>query len=56
MTERDAAVHAAGALLARLLDDHRQVDLLPVLQPLLDRPPACTEPRDLDEAGDLTHG
>src|SRR5206468_11592988 len=55
MTERDAAVHAAGALLLELRGGPREHDLLPVPQPFLDRPVRLLVPPELDEPRNLPH-
>src|SRR6059036_2236267 len=55
VAEGDAAVHAARALLAEVLDRKRKVDLFPVAQPLGDRPRRKLLALDLQEAGGLTH-
>ena len=55
VAERDAAVHAARALLAHLLGREVLVDLLPVEHPHRDRPPLRQLPVVLHESGRLTH-
>src|SRR5262249_53333203 len=55
VTERDAAVHAAGALLLQCLGRPRQHDLLPVAHAFGDRPIRLFVPLELDEARYLAH-
>src|SRR5262249_44772904 len=55
VTIRDAAVHAARRLVARLLLGERQHELLPVAHALLDRRIVAVDAIELEESGDLTH-
>src|SRR5688572_7699770 len=55
MAEGDAAVHAARALLLELRVRIRQIDLVPVVQPLGHGPGRPLLALDLEEAGRLTH-
>ena len=55
MAERDAAVHAARALVAQLRVRLGQVDFLPVVDALVDRARLRLRALDLDETGGLTH-
>src|SRR6266508_389855 len=55
MTEGNAAVHAAGALLLELLCRPGEHDLLPVAQTLFDPSIRLLVALELDEPGDLTH-
>ncbi len=56
MAERDAAVHAAGALLRERLGRVGKVDLPPIPEPLGNRSRRLLPAADLDEPGRLTHG
>src|SRR5688572_8237218 len=56
MTERNPAVHAAGALRLELARRVRQVDLAPVPDALGDRARRLLLAVDFDEPGRLTHG
>ena len=55
VTERDAAVHAARALIADFRLRGGQVHLVPVEQAQVDRPLPWFRPLDVDETGDVTH-
>src|SRR5439155_7907580 len=55
VTERDAAVHAARALLLQLGFRQWELVLDEVLYPLGDRPLRAVHPVDLEEAANLTH-
>ena len=55
VAERDAAVHAAGALVAHLLLGLAQIHFLPVADALLDRAGLGLGALDLDEPCGLTH-
>src|SRR5262249_30053297 len=55
MTERDAAVHAPGALLSQIVLGEGNVDLLPVAKALGDRPRRPLLALDLEKPGGLTH-
>ena len=55
MTERNAAVHAPGALVAHLRVGLGQIDFLPVAEALRDGPGLRLRALDLDETGGLTH-
>ena len=55
MTERDAAIHAPGALVPHLRVRLGQVHFLPVADPLVHRTGLRLRALDLDETGGLTH-
>src|SRR3569833_3599412 len=55
MTERNAAIHAAGALFALLFFGDRLVDLEPVLDALFDGPARRLFAVDFEESCDFTH-
>src|SRR5262249_42867769 len=55
VTIRDAAVHAARRLVARLLLRQRNHELAPVAHALLDRRIVAVVALELEEAGDLAH-
>src|SRR5690606_674571 len=55
MAEGNAAVHAARALFARRRFGRGEIDLAPVLEPLIDRPRLRLDPIELQKSRDLTH-
>src|SRR5262249_48316983 len=55
VTIRDAAVHAARRLVARVLLGQRNDELAPVAHALLDRRVIAVVALELEEAGDLSH-
>ena len=55
MAERNAAVHAARALLHQVACRRRQIDLAPVVDALVDRPRRMFLSLDFDEPCWLTH-
>src|SRR5262249_8785424 len=56
VAKRDAAIHAARALLTKLVFRKLALELAPVPQPLLDRSARRHLARDLHESSDLAHG
>ena len=55
MAERNAAVHATGALSAKLVLGERRINLKVVVQALRDRPPDGQLPEEIEETGRFTH-
>src|SRR5690606_30992064 len=55
VAERNAAIHAARALLAQFLFCPLPLELAPILQPLLDGPARRNSAIDLEKSCDFTH-